>query len=322
MAAGGIFLSYRRDDSRHAAGRLADDLADHFGAARIFRDIEAIAPGSDFAVSLERALGSCAVMVVLIGPRWLDIRDAQGGRRLDREDDWIRQEIAVALQRGIPVLPVLLEGTPVPDPAALPEPIRALGRRQGVELSDSRWHDDVQRLARALRTHVPVPEPGPAPPPLPPPPPPPPVKKAWWKTPMGIGAIVVGLIVVAVASEFDPGGPIGGDVPLPMPMPAPQPVVSTGLPNIAGVWRTRDGEVYQFQQNGRAVQLAAFAGGQQRGSGTGDFDGRTLNLGLSMVVNGVPLAAAQCVMVPAPDLQSFSGTCNGPNGPFGAQFFR
>jgi hypothetical protein len=67
MAAGGVFLSYRRDDSRHAAGRLADDLADRFGAQRIFRDIEAIAPGVDFSKALAQALSSCTCMVALIG---------------------------------------------------------------------------------------------------------------------------------------------------------------------------------------------------------------------------------------------------------------
>ena len=65
--AGGIFISYRRDDTRHVAGRLAGDLADEFGADSIFRDVESIDGGEEFPVKLERALAQCEMMLVLIG---------------------------------------------------------------------------------------------------------------------------------------------------------------------------------------------------------------------------------------------------------------
>ncbi len=147
----GIFISYRRDESRHAAGRLAEDLSQAFGAQRIFRDIEGIELGLEFAKSLEKALASCAVMLVLIGPQWLDMPDRKrGGRRLDHADDWIRQEIATALKRDVRVVPVLLEGAELPDAAALPEDLRSLAGRQAMELSDVRWRGDLQRLVDAL----------------------------------------------------------------------------------------------------------------------------------------------------------------------------
>lgn len=141
--AAGIFISYRRDESRHAAGRLADDLAQAFGADAIFRDIEGIDPGVDFTRSLERALGACVVMLVLIGPQWLQIKDAQGRRRLDNAEDWIRQEIATALERNVRVVPVLLEGATVPQPDQLPPDMQALVRRQALEMSDMRWRGDL-----------------------------------------------------------------------------------------------------------------------------------------------------------------------------------
>ncbi len=119
--AGGIFISYRRDDSRQAAGRLADALADRFGAQCIFRDVETIELGVDFTQALNQALASCVVMLVLIGRDWLDIRDANGQRRLGLPQDWIRQEIATALKRDIRVVPVLVDGAQLPDEAALPE---------------------------------------------------------------------------------------------------------------------------------------------------------------------------------------------------------
>ena len=147
----GIFISYRRDESRHAAGRLAEDLSQIFGAEHIFRDIEGIELGVEFAKSLEKALSACSVMLVLIGPQWLEMPDRKrGGRRLDQADDWIRQEIATALKRDVRVVPVLLEGATLPDANELPADIRLLAGRQAMELSDVRWRGDLKRLADAL----------------------------------------------------------------------------------------------------------------------------------------------------------------------------
>lgn len=146
----GIFISYRRDDDRHAAGRLADELAGVFGPETLFRDIESIAPGQDFEVALNTALASCAVMLVVIGRRWLDITDAQGRRRLEQDGDWVRTEVATALQRGIPVIPVLLEGTPLPRPEQLPADLQALPKRRTLELADTRWPRDVEQIVDAL----------------------------------------------------------------------------------------------------------------------------------------------------------------------------
>lgn len=146
----GIFISYRRDDDRHAAGRLADELAGVFGPESLFRDIESIAPGQDFEVALNTALASCAVMLVVIGRRWLDITDAQGRRRLEQDGDWVRTEVATALQRGIPVIPVLLEGTPLPRPEQLPADLQALPKRRTLELADTRWPRDVEEIVNAL----------------------------------------------------------------------------------------------------------------------------------------------------------------------------
>ncbi len=146
----GIFISYRRDDDRHAAGRLADELAGVFGPETLFRDIESIAPGQDFEVALNTALASCAVMLVVIGPRWLGITDAQGRRRLEQDGDWVRTEVATALKRGIPVIPVLLEGTPLPRPEQLPADLQALPKRRTLELADTRWPRDVEQIVDAL----------------------------------------------------------------------------------------------------------------------------------------------------------------------------
>ena len=135
----GIFISYRRDDSRHAAGRLADELAAEFGAASIFRDVESIAPGVDFEEALDQALSACAVMLVVIGPRWLSITDAEGRRRLEQPGDWIRTEVARALERKVRLIPVMLEQGRAEEEAALT--LGASGWRTflTVTLPNIRW---------------------------------------------------------------------------------------------------------------------------------------------------------------------------------------
>ena len=146
----GIFISYRRDDTRQAAGRLADDLSDQLGAERIFRDIEKIELGVDFEQALNQALENCEIMLVLIGRQWLTVADAQGQRRLDHPNDWIRIEIVTALKRGVRVVPVLIDGAPLPSEADLPEDLRPLVRRQALAVEDARWKSDVARLAESL----------------------------------------------------------------------------------------------------------------------------------------------------------------------------
>jgi len=338
----GLFISYRRDESRHAAGRLADDLVDAFGADSIFRDIEGIDPGVDFKQALDKALGSCVVMLVLIGPRWLQMEDAHGGRRLDQPGDWIRMEIATALARDIRVVPVLLEGAILPEEDQLPEDMRPLVRRQAFELADGRWRGDLQRLVDALARVPGLERRQPQPPPPPPPPP------AKGKSRRVLLAVVISLVVIGVLVESEWGdldgfendypvdfgaygpGADGDDdedfaedfaAPAPAPPPAAQPVAAA-IPDVSGLWRTYTGEVYHFGQNGANVDFYAEAAGQQIGVGQGRFDGQVLRLAMTMYLNGLVMGVANCDMQPAPDGRSYTGVCNGPNGILPAQIFR
>jgi hypothetical protein len=142
----GIFVSYRRKDTAGHAGRVFDRLRDHFGATRVFRDVNVLKGGEDFVEALARAVDSCQVFIVVIGREWFDARDDQGRRRLDDPRDFIRLEVETALRRKVLVLPVLVEGAVMPDLDDLPEPLRPLARRQAIELSDHRWDFDTQEL--------------------------------------------------------------------------------------------------------------------------------------------------------------------------------
>ena len=145
-----IFISYRRDDASGHAGRLYDDLVERFGDDRVFIDIDTIELGVDFGDSIEQALDRCEVVLAVIGRSWVKITDSAGLRRLDNPDDYVRMELEAALARGIRVIPVRVQGAPMPSSAELPEGLARLARRQAIELSDHRWRYDVGVLVAAV----------------------------------------------------------------------------------------------------------------------------------------------------------------------------
>jgi hypothetical protein len=115
-----VFISYRRDDAGHAAGRVHDRLEREFGGDLLFMDVAAIPLGRDFTKVLRDEVAKCDVLLALIGPNWLNVRDEEDNRRLDNPADFLRIEIETALQRDIPVIPILLDGAKIPKADELP----------------------------------------------------------------------------------------------------------------------------------------------------------------------------------------------------------
>lgn len=113
-------------------------------------DVDAIQPGIDFRKAIYDNVSACSVLLAMIGAEWLEARNATGARRLDNENDYVRLEIATALGRGIPVIPVLVRGARMPKADQLPEDLRDLAYRNSVELTHARWKSDVQVLGQAL----------------------------------------------------------------------------------------------------------------------------------------------------------------------------
>ena len=151
---GRIFMSYRRDETAYPAAWLFESLASHFGRDQIFKDIDSIEPGVDFAEEIFRAVAACKVLLAIIGPAWLTMTDEHGRRRLDDPDDFVRLEIEAALARGIRVIPVLVDRTRMPRDDELPEGLAKLVRLQALELSPNRFDRDVERLLRVLERAV------------------------------------------------------------------------------------------------------------------------------------------------------------------------
>jgi hypothetical protein len=150
MPGGSIFISYRREDAAGEAGRLADHLTRRFGPHAVFMDIDTIAPGTDFVVELDRALGNTAVVVVVIGRKWLTVTNPDSSRRIDDSADFVRREIQTAFQRGTRVIPLLVQGAPMPSVADLPAELAPLATRQASAIQHEEFSADAQRLADAI----------------------------------------------------------------------------------------------------------------------------------------------------------------------------
>ena len=149
-APGRIFMSYRREDTAYPAGWLYDRLTSHFGGSQIFKDIDSIELGDDFVEMITSAVGSCDVLLALIGSRWLTITDRDGRRRLDNPGDFVRVEVEAALARKVRVIPILVDGAHMPPAHELPASLAGLAHRQALELSPNRFANDTARLLRVL----------------------------------------------------------------------------------------------------------------------------------------------------------------------------
>jgi len=145
-----IFISYRREESAGHAGRIYDRLCEKFGKNRVFMDVSAIEPGVDFVEAIDRAVGSCSALLVIIGRSWLQSTDATGRRRLDDPRDFIRLEVATALNRNIRVIPVLVQDATMPVEECLPEELKLLARRNAIEINDTHWDSDLAQLVEIL----------------------------------------------------------------------------------------------------------------------------------------------------------------------------
>jgi hypothetical protein len=152
-----IFINYRRSDAEGEAGRLFDELTLQFSSANVFMDVAAIEAGRDFRKAIDQSVATCSVLLAVIGQDWLESKDDSGLRRLDSANDFVRIELASALRRDIPVVPVLVRGAKMPRAEQLPDDLKELAYRNALELTHARWKSDVQVLIRALRAHMDVP---------------------------------------------------------------------------------------------------------------------------------------------------------------------
>jgi TIR domain len=154
-----IAISYRREDSGWITGRIFDRLKNHYENAKsavsgrtstVFLDYDATPVGVDFRDYIRRAFDNCDVLLAIIGPKWMG-DDQAGGTRLSRDDDWVRIEIETALKKNIPVIPVLIDRTPLPSKEALPEAVRDIVYRQAAGIDTQiDFNTHMERLIRQI----------------------------------------------------------------------------------------------------------------------------------------------------------------------------
>jgi hypothetical protein len=139
-----VFISYRRHDAKYPAQRIYDAFCRVLSRDSVFMDVDSIPPGADFVEFLEGWVEKCEILVALIG------RDWASRKRLQNDNDFVRIEIRAALKRGIPVVPVLLDGTPMPKQERLPDDLKKFVRRQAEYVDFRTFNADVKRLIKRL----------------------------------------------------------------------------------------------------------------------------------------------------------------------------
>ena len=149
-----VFISYRHDDTGHTGARIADELKKAFGRERVFIDTAEIEPGQDFFKTIEDAIQTASVIVVLIGPNWLSVSDANGNRRLDKSDDFVAMEVAAGLERDAEVIPVLVDGAKIPTESELPPRLRKLSHFEAVTVDYSSFDSDTRGLIREVNVSL------------------------------------------------------------------------------------------------------------------------------------------------------------------------
>jgi hypothetical protein len=149
-----VFISYRRDDSAGHAGRVMDRLESEFGRDHLFMDVDSIPLGMNFVKVLREEVAKCRVLLAVIGPNWSDARDEDRTRRLENPNDFVRIEIATALQRDISVIPILLDGAKIPKANQLPDELKELASRNGLDVRHVSFRSDMDKLIRGLKSQL------------------------------------------------------------------------------------------------------------------------------------------------------------------------
>ena len=141
-----IFVSYRRDDTKHLTHRVSEQLQLRFGADNVFLDVDNIPLGSDFRNQIRQKLASSDVFVAVIGHRWLE----KGSGDIHNEADWVRLEIEIALERKIPVIPLLIDGTEMPIATQLPEALSEFAYKQAFNFNSEDFKNQMPRFVSLL----------------------------------------------------------------------------------------------------------------------------------------------------------------------------
>lgn len=136
-----IFISYRHDDSKHAAGRLALEFYRRGKRSDVYFDVGG-KRGVEFAKLYEAKAAEADVVLALVGLGWNE------SQRLDSEGSHVRREILAAHTSGVSVIPVLLDETPQPKRGEYPDVLGFIFDIACEKLRHDSFEDDASRLFR------------------------------------------------------------------------------------------------------------------------------------------------------------------------------
>jgi hypothetical protein len=142
-----VFISYRRQDTAPAAGRVYDRLGRLLSKRHVFFDVDTIAGGKDFVTEMTEAVRKSDVVLLFIGKRWLD---PEGAPRICEPEDHVRAEVRVALQSAPVLLPVLVDGAAMPRADLLPEDIRGITTKNALPLRHETFDDDAENILATI----------------------------------------------------------------------------------------------------------------------------------------------------------------------------
>ena len=146
-----IFISYRRSDTSEFCERLYSALTGWLGDHSVFRDQDSIGVGTDFRQAMSQDLESADLVIVLIGKRWLEVKNSNGDRRLDDPRDFVRIEIELAIKFEIPIIVVLVEGATKPNIECVPDSIKALETSFSIEFDGQKdFHSEFSLLQQLI----------------------------------------------------------------------------------------------------------------------------------------------------------------------------
>lgn len=149
-----IFISYRREDSADVTGRIYDFMLKEFDKKSLFKDVDSIPLGVDFKEYITKMVSQCQILLVVIGKQWLSVTDKNGNPRLWNPFDFVFIEIAAALERDIPIIPLLVQNVEMPREENLPVALKKLSYRNAALVRpDPDFHTDMERLVRGIKKH-------------------------------------------------------------------------------------------------------------------------------------------------------------------------
>lgn len=302
-----IFISYRERDTAGETGRLVDALYEHFSEDQIFMDIEKLEPGIDFTEAISHSLQSCDVFLAIIGPNWLGPRENGKLPRIYEPNDWVRLEVATALQRSIRVIPVLVDDGVIPQAEQIPPDLHPLLNRQAYEISNRRWKYDTEQFISFLvndvgiqtKNEIKVESKLPA-------------NKLWFVRNALWILLIISIAGVGIflfqrdqVNESSVKGDHFGQTGAKDSFYSPQnidigPSSTTEQPtsinpgNITGTWIEQDEgarSTFIIQQKGNQLTVEVNALGQRISTGTGNINGKDIELRFDMFGSNVVLKA-------------------------------